>query len=249
MKNLFETMNDHISIRSYKDKEIDKENIDDILDYLMKSPTSIGMQMASLIKVEDPNIKEKISKVCNQDYIATIPGLIVFVVDLYRNTKIKEEIESKRNEKVTMDKFFQAFTDGVIMATNFSNLLEAKGYGTVFLGSILNNSQKIIELLNLPKFTFPIVAIGYGYSDGVETKKKPKMDKDLRVFTDSYKILPSYLEAFKEYDEIFYKYYEENNRDYLETFTSKAAKSIDMGLIERDEMLKVIRSQGFDLKV
>lgn len=75
------------------------------------------------------------------------------------------------------------------------------------------------------------------------------MDKDLRVFTDSYKILPSYLEAFKEYDEIFYKYYEENNRDYLETFTNKAAKSIDMGLIERDEMLKVIRSQGFDLKV
>lgn len=59
MKNLFETMNDHISIRSYKDKEIDKENIDNILDYLMKSPTSIGMQMASLIKVEDPNIKEK----------------------------------------------------------------------------------------------------------------------------------------------------------------------------------------------
>lgn len=99
MKNLFETMNDHISIRSYKDKEIDKENIDNILDYLMKSPTSIGMQMASLIKVEDPNIKEKISKVCNQDYIATIPGLIVFVVDLYRNTKIKEEIESKKIRK------------------------------------------------------------------------------------------------------------------------------------------------------
>jgi hypothetical protein len=41
-----------------------------------------------------------------------------------------------------MDRFFQGFTDACITAQNIVNAAETMDLGTVYLGSILNDSEK-----------------------------------------------------------------------------------------------------------
>src|SRR5699024_7746268 len=110
-------------------------------------------------------------------------------------------------ETVDPDRFFQGFTDGALAAQNVTSALESLGLGSVFLGSILNDIRKVIELLNLPKYTFPIVGIGFGYPDQ-SPQLKPRMDTELKFFTDEYKIHDNYLKAIEDYDREMQTYYD-----------------------------------------
>ena len=49
------------------------------------------------------------------------------------------------------------------MAQNVVVAAESLGIGTVYLGSILNDIEKLCELLKLPKYTFPVVGLALGY--------------------------------------------------------------------------------------
>ena len=49
------------------------------------------------------------------------------------------------------------------MAQNLVTAAESVVLGTVYLGSILNDSEKICELLKLPELTFPVIGLGIGY--------------------------------------------------------------------------------------
>ena len=44
-------------------------------------------------------------------------------------------------------------------AQNMITAAESMGLGVVPLGSIKNEPQKIIEVLNLPKMTFPVLGL------------------------------------------------------------------------------------------
>lgn len=74
------------------------------------------------------------------------------------------------------------------MAQNVVTAAESLGLGTVYLGSILNDSERICEILNLPELTFPVIGLGIGYPNQ-KPQLKPRMDMRLRVFENSYKFL------------------------------------------------------------
>lgn len=106
-----------------------------------------------------------------------------------------------------MDRFFAAFTDACIMAQNVVIAAESMGLGTVYLGSILNDSEKICELLKLPELTFPVIGLGLGYPNQ-NPQLKPRMEMRLRVFENTYTVFENYLDEIKEYDEEMRTYYD-----------------------------------------
>src|SRR5699024_3833877 len=130
--------------------EIPNEIYNTLLDVAQRTPTSNGMQQSSIIRVTDTNLKEKISKVCNQEYVARTPILLIFIVDNYRNDQIAIEQGLDSENSGDMDRFFQGVTDGVLQAQNIVNAAESMDLGAVYFGSILNDSWKICELLELP---------------------------------------------------------------------------------------------------
>lgn len=239
----------HRTIREFKDESIPEAVFSQLLEVGRRTATSTGMQASSIIRISDKALKKEISQICNQEYVARAPELLIFIVDLFRNKKISNEKKCYEDNASDMDKFFSGFTDACIMAQNMVNAAESMDLGTVYLGSILNDSEKICKLLKLPNLTFPVVGLGIGYPNQ-NPQIKPKMDMEFRVFENKYKIFDNYLEELKDYDEEMHAYYDlrdTNNR--VDTFSDQVVTRMKNPNTKRAKILKNIQDQGFNLNV
>lgn len=239
----------HRTIREFKDEKVPQEVFELLLEVARRTATSTGSQASSIIRITDPAIKTEIAKVCNQDYVARAPELLIFIVDQYRNHKIAVEQDFELNTAGDMDRFFAAFTDACIMAQNMVTAIESMGLGAVYLGSILNDSERICELLKLPAYTFPVVGLGFGYPNQ-DPQRKPRMEMRFRVFENAYTAFESYLDELKEYDEEMRTYYDlrDPNRP-VDSFSKQVVARLKQQIAKRQEILNVVRKQGFDLMV
>ena len=61
------------------------------------------------------------------------------------------------------DRFVSGLTDAVIAAQNVVVAAESLGMGAVYLGSFFNDTAKVVELLNLPKYTYPAIGLAVGW--------------------------------------------------------------------------------------
>lgn len=248
MNYTIKTQINHRTIREFKNENIPENIFEQLIEVGRRTASSTGMQYASIIRVKDKSIREEIAKVCNQEYVARAPELLIFVADCYRNNQISKEKNYISENANDMDKFFQAFTDSCITAQNIVNAAESLGLGTVYLGSILNDSEKICEILKLPQLTFPVVGLGIGYPSQ-NPQLKPRMDMKMRLYEDSYSSIDNYADQLKDYDEEMKTYYDlrdANNR--VDSFTDQVVTRMKNPNKKRQGIVNVIVKQGFDLK-
>lgn len=249
MNQTVQTLLNHRTIREFTEVEVPKKYTQDALEAAIHTASSTGMQTYSMIHVSDPAIKKRLAEIGGQEYIARIPELYVFIVDAYRNAKISEEKGEDLPAKYDMDRFFKGFTDGSLAAQSMCAVLESYGLGTIYLGSIKNDVEATIEALKLPKGTFPIVALGYGYPNQ-EPQMKPRMPLQLRVFENEYKSYDNYLEAIKDYDQEMQTYYDlrDTNRR-VDSFSNQVVTILKKASPKRSDIVRSIQKQGFDLKL
>ncbi|MBG9981394.1 NADPH-dependent oxidoreductase [Facklamia sp. DSM 111018] len=247
MNSTIETIQNHRSIRFFKDQKVEEEKRSLLLETMNRAATSTGMQTASVIRITDGSIKQEIAKIANQPYINHVPELMIFVVDLYRNSQIAKAKGYTGEKYRSMDNFFQGVADAYIQAQTFTIAAESLGFGAVYFGSILNDSAKMIELLQLPSLTFPIVGLGYGYPND-NPELKPRIPVEYKVGENTYSAYSDYLELLKEYDTEMTQYYdtrEKNQRS--DSFTDQVKDKIESGKMLRSKMMQVVKTQGFDV--
>jgi nitroreductase len=237
----------HRTIREFTEEPVPKEIFDTLIHVAQRTATSNGMQTYSIIRVTDPEKKKAISEVGRQEYIRRAPELLIFVVDQYRNAKITEEKGVDTIYSKDMDKFFQGFTDSALAAQNMVVAIESLGLGANYLGSILNDAERIIEILDLPQLTFPVVGLGFGYPNQ-EPQLKPRMDMSMRLFENTYKTHDNYVEELKGYDREMQTYYDLRNANKrVDSFTDQVAAKMAGAIDKRHLLASVIRKQGFML--
>lgn len=239
----------HRTIREFKNERIPKEVFEQLMEVARRTPTANGMQASTIIQVTDPEKKKEIAAVCKQEYVARAPELLIFVADQYRNYKIAEEKECREPSARDMDRFFQSFTDACLTAQNIVNAAESMDLGAVYLGSVLNDAEKIIEILNLPEFTMPVVGLGIGYPNQ-SPQLKPRMDMKLRLFENTYNKFDNYLEEIKDYDEEMQTYYDLRDANKrVDCFSDQVVTKLKNLIPKRSEMLNIMKKQGFDLNI
>ena len=238
----------HKTVRKFKEEKIQEEDINTLLEVCNRTATSTGMQQYSIIRIKDKSKKEKLTEIATQGYLENCPELFVFIVDVFRNKKIAEELGFKGDTYKDMDRFFQGFTDASLAAQNMTIALESMGMGAVYFGSILNDNEEVCNILKLPELTFPVFAVGFGYPDQ-EPQIKPRMDMKLKVFEDEYKVFENYLEEVKDYDEEMTHYYDTRaNGQRSDTFSKQVLKRFEDINEKRRNVMKVIEKQGFKIK-
>ena len=239
----------HRTIREFKNEAIPKDLFDKLIEVARRTPTSNGMQASSIIRVTDPEKKKEIAAVCKQEYAARAPELLIFVADQYRNYRIADDKGGYEPSARDMDRFFQGFTDACLTAQNVVNAAEASDLGVVFFGSILNDAEKIIEILDLPELTMPVVGLGIGYPNQAP-QLKPRMSMELRLFENTYKKFDNYLDEIKEYDielQTYYDLREANKR--VDSFSNQVVTRLKNLIPKRSDMLKIMKKQGFDINI
>ena len=240
----------HCSVREYTDEPVSAVLFDQIMAAAQRTASSMGMQACSIIRVTDQAVKTALAEVCGQGYVGRAPELLIFVVDQRRNAEIMTEAGIDATNVGDMDKFFQGFTDACLMAQNVTVALEALGLGGVYLGSILNDPAKTIEILKLPQYTFPVVGIGFGHP-AQTPQLKPRMPMDIRVFDNAYEVYDGeYTKKLGAYNEEMTTYYDlREPTKKSDFFTDQVASKLKGGLTARKKMMDHIMAQGFDLKL
>lgn len=238
----------HKTIREFKDEKLDDGVIESLLEVANMAPTSNGMQFFSIVRITDPELKEKFALNGQQDYMARAPHLWIFVVDLFRNYTIAKENGEENDEMIGFDKFIQGFTDAIIAAQNVAVACESLGLGVNYFGNIHNDTKDIIKLLDLPELTYPAVGLGFGIPNQ-EPQLKPRMDINLKTFENKYQVFDNYNEKISDYDKEMTTYYDLRNANRrVDSFSNQIPKKQGTVIANRGKMFKTLLEQGFDIK-
>ena len=157
------------SVRSFSDRPIEKETLDELKRLTLRAPSGGNMTMYSIIEVTDPEIKLQLSYICdNQPMIAKAPGVWVFLADMERwyswiRDGGSEERIGKNARKPGIGDFHLAMQDAVIASENAAIAMEALGMGSCFIGDIIENYEELQKLLDLPKYASPASMLIFGY--------------------------------------------------------------------------------------
>ncbi|RLK62735.1 NADPH-dependent oxidoreductase [Atopobacter sp. AH10] len=237
----------HRSIRDFTDQSVDEGTIQSLLAVMNRTASSRGLQSCSIIRLTDQDKKEAIATIAGQPYIAQAPEVWIFIADCYRNYTILHEKSAKSNQQPTLDFLFEAISDSYLAAQNVMVALESLDLGGVFLGSIMNDLDALVELLNLPKFTFPLLGIAFGHVAN-PSQLKPRMSLDLKVGENSYPHQYSYTKALENYDKEMTNYYDtrQHNRR-SDSFTDQVLNHLTAASHKSKSLSTFLQEQGFIL--
>ena len=224
-----DTLLERRSIRKFKSKPLGDDVIETLETVAQHAASSQFLNDWSAIRVTDPAAKKRLAEIGGQPYIATAPLLYVFVLDEHRNAAIA----STKGVDTTSDTFTlngsyrysQAQNDAVLALHAMETAAYSLGLGCVILGSLLNDVPALIDLLNLPEYTYPVLGLAIGKPDQ-DPALKPRMPRSMQFFENEY---PSnnetLLAGLQDFDEEVHRYYDLRNTERpVDTFSDQIAK-------------------------
>lgn len=236
------------TIRKYKKEDIPADKLETMLYQASRAATMGNMQLYSVVITRSEEMKEKLSPLhFNQPMVKGAPVVLTFCADFNRFTKWCE----LRNANAGYDNFLSfvnAASDTLLYVQAFCSLAEAAGYGTCYLGTTLYNPKGIIDVLQLPRLTFPIATITLGVPD--EQPEQPDRLPHLAyIHEETYADYSSnqldIIYYFKEQLQENMKFVELNNKENLAQvftdcrYTKKDNEAMSAG------MLDALKQQGF----
>jgi nitroreductase len=160
-----ELLNRHASIRKFRETKIEKTLLQSIIFSGSKASTTGNMQLYSVIITENASKRNELIPLhFNQTVAKNAPVLLTFVADFNRFSKWCK----LSNAQPGYDNFLSFFTaaiDALLFAQNVCIAAENADLGICYLGTTTYNANEIIQVLELPKLTFPVTTIALGYPD------------------------------------------------------------------------------------
>ena len=191
MNNVIEQLLKRKSVRAYEVKAIPEADVRAILESAVQAPTAGNMTLWSAIRVSDPEKKEALAASCdNQPFIAKAPLVLVFCADykrwfdLFKTLDLGEELRRPGEGD-----FLLAMSDAVIAAQSAVVAADALGYGSCYIGDILENCDTQRAILGLPEYVKPVcmVVIGAPTQQQKERKKPARFAVEDVVHENGYK--------------------------------------------------------------
>ncbi len=245
---MINTLLEHRSIRKYKEKQIASEILDKILEAGTRASTTGNMQVYSIVATSDIEVKSKLWEAhFKQDMVKQAPIILTFCADFNRFNKwcIQRKAIPGYDNFLS---FTTAVIDAILVAQNVALAAESFGLGICYLGTTTYMAQKIIDILEIPKFVVPITSIVVGYPD-----ENPSLTDRLPVSgIVHYEKYKDYTESDidsiykeKESGEFTKELIAINKKETLaQIFTDNRYKKSDNVLFSLS-FLEVIKKQGF----
>jgi FMN reductase (NADPH)/FMN reductase [NAD(P)H] len=188
------------SVRAYEEREISPEIRAEILKATFRAPTAGNMMLYSMVDVKDQKIKDQLAISCdNQPFIARAPMVWLFLADYQRwyDYFLASGVEDLCREKqLSMRKpeegdLFLACCDALIAAQNAVIAAESFGIGSCYIGDIMEQYEIHKELFGLPRYTFPICLLVFGYptQEQMHRPYTTRFDQEFILFENQYRRL------------------------------------------------------------
>ena len=175
---LFEVLHAHRSVRKYLPDPVDEDTVRGLIEAGQRAATSSNLQMTTAVVVRDRERREELARLCgDQDHIRQAPVFIAWCADRHRLDRVSTARRYEQNTDF-LEAFLVAVVDVAIMMQNVAIAAEGQGLGICYIGGLRNNSDAVIDLLELPHLVFPIagMTIGRPAPTGKPPRVKPRLD-------------------------------------------------------------------------
>ena len=225
MNQVINQLSSRKSIRQFTGGSVSNEDLELIIKTAQRCPTSINGQQISLVYTRDKEKIKQIAQLCGgQEQVATADVFITIVVDFNRTIFAVEQAGEKHLIDQSAEGVLVGAVDAGIMLNAIQIAAESLGYGTTAIGAVRNEPAAMIELLNLPAKTFPIVGttIGVSTKEAKEAPLKPRIPLDSFAFEDTYND-KKVKEGVLQYEKDMKDYRIKHNMNYLQSYCEQTA--------------------------
>lgn len=243
-----ELLNKHVTVRKFQNKTVEPKLLESIIYSGSRASTTGNMQVYSVIITQDAKMKQKLAPLhFNQSVAVNAPVLLTFVADFNRFSKWCEMNKAEPGYANFLS-FFTAAIDALLVAQNVCVAAENNGLGICYLGTTTYNAKELINVLGLPKLTFPVTTIALGYP-----KEIPNLTDRIPVqgiihyekYQDYTEAVIRDLYSYKENLESMKQFVKENEKETLaQVFTDVRYKKSDNEFFS-EKMIQTLREQGF----
>lgn len=183
-------LNKRKSMRVFENEPIPDEDIRTILNAAVQAPTPGNMTLWTALLITDEEKKKQLSITCdNQPFIASAPLVIVFCADYKRWYDLFSALElNEPLRRPDTGDFLLAAIDTVIAAHSSVTAAESLGYGSCYIGDIIENEDKQRAILELPAYVKPVCMVVYGKPtrQQLERRKPPRFELDDVICENTY---------------------------------------------------------------
>lgn len=246
-EHVYNLLKQHHSVRKFKKEPISESHIKQLIEAGQSASTSSYLQAYSIIGINDPKVKEDLKEVSGQPYVVENGYLFVFVMDYYRHSIVNQESNHDMETSFeSAEGLLVGTIDATLVAQNIAATAEDMGYGIVYLGSLRNDIERVREVLNLPKHTFPLFGMAIGIpEDDEDGSPKPRLPFEHVFHQNQYDSdVESQKAQLKAYDQTVNDYYSaRTNGERSETWSNQIANF--MSSKQRLDMLEQLNKSGF----
>lgn len=244
MNDIIQLLQNHRSIRKFKDEALNQETIKTLVRAAQSASTSSYVQAYSIIGITDQHIKQQLRAISGQSYVEHNGHLFVFVVDYHRHHGLADHLESNVDDYFgTTESLLVGTVDAALASQNMAVAAESMGLGICYIGSLRNNMQRVIDLLKLPEYTYPLFGMVVGVPDDAGSQKE-RLPLDVVYHENTYQHFN--YDDYKAYDartSAYYKARTEGKRDdkwseqVIQMLGGKARLDVD-GVVKQQGFLK-----------
>ncbi len=242
MNDVIDLIKSHRSIRKFLAQPVDQDLLQRCIEAGQSASTSSFIQACTVIQVTQPDLRTSLAEWAgNQAYVEQAPVFLVFCADMHRHQLACDMHDAPMQSGFT-EQFITATVDCALFAQNVALAAESEGLGTVFIGGIRNQIDKVADALELPALVYPVFGLCLGYPDQ-NPEVKPRLPLSVVLKQNSYNFTKD-CDDIAEYDKAVRDYYRTRTGGQKEMTWSEQISGM---LVKeaRPHMLSFLQSRGF----
>lgn len=178
------------SCRSFLDKKIEPEILNEIIDAGLHGATGGNLQPYCIIKITNDEKKKRLVDECEmQKLVYKAPVDLLFCIDWRRIGRWAEACDAPFTATNSYRHFWIALQDTVICAQNICTAADAVGLGSVYIGTVESCFMELKSICNIPDGVFPVVLVSLGYPTTYPAPRN-KLGIESLVHDEEYEDLP-----------------------------------------------------------
>lgn len=246
MQDVLALLQNHRSIRRFKDKPLEKGLLNELLRAGQSAATSSFIQAVSVVRVTDHEIRQRFVELSGgQKYVGTAPEFLIFCADLSRNSERVKSLDGEPDFGWA-EQFIAATVDVALFAQNVVVAAQSQGLGICYIGGIRNDPQQVCDLLALPNLVYPVFGLCLGYPDQ-HPERKPRLPLSVVCHENQYQASQNSGADIQLYDEHVKAYYINRSGGKLD-FTWSAQMKSQAETQSRPFMRDFLQDKGFLIK-
>lgn len=176
------------SVRIFTDEPVAPKIKAQLFACAAAAPTAGNQQLYTILDITDQHLKDTLAVTCdNQPFIAKSPIVLIFCADASKWYQGFQHFNCDPRTPGAGDLMLAA-CDAVIAAQNVVTAAHSLGLGSCYIGDIMERCEEHRELLDLPKYVFPVamLVLGYPTQQQKDRQKPQRQPMSMVVRENSY---------------------------------------------------------------